>query len=320
MSDSQKSTTTATAPFDNADGDIILRSTTDRVDFHTFKVILSLMSPVFKDMFTLPQTGLQSGVSSIPVIPVTESSATLEFLLLLCYPAATPTTFSSYSHAAAVMEAAKKYDMQAALSRAVNLVFAQFLPDHALELYALFCQFGWQDHAQIAATRVLEIKDLGRPSYVFNGLRNISGFDYHRLLAYHQECSAATQEVVKSLSYNVQEWMCGQNSKCTRAMAAQSYLAPQPWFDEYLDLSGKELLSRPCESTLLESTSYIRATIKAIEAAKLRPCPDCKTDLRVIESMDRFRALFVLMVKTAIATVSFPVNWYITVSMLIFLL
>lgn len=305
MSNAEKPTTTAAAPFDNLDGDVILRSTTDRVDFHTFKVILSLMSPVFKDMFTLPQTGLRSGVSSVPVIAVTESSATLEFLLLLCYPAATPTTFGSYSHASAVMEAAKKYDMQAVLSRAVNLVIAQFLPDHALEIYALFCQLGWQDHAQIAATRALEIKDLGRPGYVFNGLRNITGFDYYRLLAYHQECGAATQKVVKSLSYNGQEWMCGQNTTCARAIATQSYRASPPWFDEYLDLSGKELLARPCGSTLLlERTSYIRATIQAIESAKSHNhCNNCKTDLKVMESMDRFRALYVLKVKTAIATV-----------------
>ncbi|KAG1770625.1 hypothetical protein EDD22DRAFT_948245 [Suillus occidentalis] len=161
MSNAEELTTTAAAPFNNLDGDIILRSTFDRVDFHTFKVILSLMSPVFKDMFTLPQTGLRSGVSSVPVIPVTESSATLEFLLLLCYPAATPATFSSFSHAAAVMEAAKKYDMHVVLNRAGDLVITQFLPAHALELYALFCQFGWQGHAQTTATRALEIKDLG---------------------------------------------------------------------------------------------------------------------------------------------------------------
>lgn len=295
MSDAEEPATTAPAPFDNLDGDIILHSTTDRVHFHTFKVILSLMSPVFKNMFTLPQNGLQSGVSSIPVIPVTESSATLEFLLLLCYPAATPTTFSSLSHAMDVMEAAKKYDMQAALSRAINLVIAQFLPDHPLELYALFCQFRSQDHAQIAATRALEIKDLGRPSRAFDGLRDITCFDYHRLLAYHQECGVATQEVVKSLSYDAQEWMCGQNPICADSITSLQYFPSPPWFKEYLDLSGKELLARPCEATLWEMSPYNRAITKATE------CSHCR--ITVVENMDRFRASYIAQVKKMIATV-----------------
>ncbi|KAJ8590284.1 hypothetical protein M405DRAFT_720727, partial [Rhizopogon salebrosus TDB-379] len=182
----------AQAPFDNHDCDIILRST-DGVDFHVFKLILSLVSPVFKDMFTLPQTDLQPDVS-VPVIPVAECSTTLRSLLLLCYPAATP-TFSNIDDVKAVMEAARKYDMEAALSRAGDLAMAQFLPTNSLQLYALSCRFGWQHHAQIAATRTLEIKDLGRPSSLFTGLRDITGFDYHRLLVYHYECGVAAQAV-----------------------------------------------------------------------------------------------------------------------------
>ncbi|KAI0255963.1 hypothetical protein BJV78DRAFT_1113987, partial [Lactifluus subvellereus] len=41
-------------PFDDADADIILRSS-DQVNFHVYKVILSVASPFFKDMFSLPQ-------------------------------------------------------------------------------------------------------------------------------------------------------------------------------------------------------------------------------------------------------------------------
>jgi hypothetical protein len=124
MSDAEE-TSTAQAPLDNHDCDIILHST-NGVDFHVFKLILSLISPVFKDMFTLPQTDSQPDVSA-PVIPVAECSTTLRSLLLLCYPAATP-TFSNLDDVRAVMEAARKYDMEAALSRAGDLAMAQFLP------------------------------------------------------------------------------------------------------------------------------------------------------------------------------------------------
>ncbi|KAG1860633.1 hypothetical protein DFJ58DRAFT_725931 [Suillus subalutaceus] len=291
MSDAEEPTATAIAPFDNPDGDIILRSTTDRVDFHTFKFILSLMSPVIKDMFTLPQNGLKSGESSVPIIPVAESSATLESLLIFYYPAATPKAFSSFSHAVAVMKAAKKYDMQVVLNRTVDLIIAQFLPDRVLELYALFCQLGWQDYAQIAATQALEIKDLGRPSHVFNGMRNITAFDYHRLLAYHQECGVAAQDVGKSpfSGNHIFELVCDTCACFTKNLS---------WFNEYLDKSGKELLMRPCESTLWESASYIHATIKAFGDTS---CYDCK--YKLVEGIGAFRALYIARVKEAVAKV-----------------
>jgi len=41
-------------PFDRPDADIILRST-DGVEFHTFKSILSLASQFFNDMYEIPQ-------------------------------------------------------------------------------------------------------------------------------------------------------------------------------------------------------------------------------------------------------------------------
>jgi BTB/POZ domain len=44
----------ADAPFNNLKADVILRSA-DNVDFRVFKSILSLSSPIFDDMFALPQ-------------------------------------------------------------------------------------------------------------------------------------------------------------------------------------------------------------------------------------------------------------------------
>ncbi|KAG1737171.1 hypothetical protein EDB19DRAFT_1637250 [Suillus lakei] len=294
MSIAEEPTTTANAPFDNPDGDIILRSTTDRVDFYLFKVILSLVSPIFKDMFTLPQNGLQSGVSSIPVIPVVESSTTLESLLLLCYPAATP-TFDSLDNAKAVLEAARKYDMQAVLSRAADLVMTQFLPNHFLELYALSCRFGWQHHAQTAATRALEIKNLGRPSTEFESMRDITALDHHRLLMYHHTCGIVAQAVGNSLSWleplnsskNMPMWSHASKECPCRTSTGLRML-------QYLTSSGKELWERPCESTVWELAAYSRAITKAAE------CSVCR--ITVVESMDRFRALYIAQVKKAVAT------------------
>lgn len=295
--------TQARAPFDDHNCDIILRSA-DGVDFHVFKLILSLMSPVFKDMFALPQSESQSDVSSVPVITVTESSTILESLLLLCYPATTP-TFGSLGDAKVVMKAASKYDMQAALSRAGDLAMAQ-LPSYNsnfLELYALSCQFGWLHHAQTAATRALEIWNLGRPSQMFNGMRDLTAMDYHRLLEYHYKCGIAAQAVGGSLSWldvrhkNLEMW---GECKCKR----YSFVTLQtqfgnvnvgPWFHEYLLSSGRELLARPCESTLTDLSVYNLAIAKATNCDTCRVC--------IAQHMDIFRTLYIAQVKKVVATV-----------------
>ncbi|KAG1770628.1 hypothetical protein EDD22DRAFT_987132 [Suillus occidentalis] len=308
MSNAEK-ITTAEAPFDDSNCDCILQSN-NGVNFHVYKLVLSLMSPVFKDMFKSPQSESQSDESPVH-INVDESSTPLRSLLLLCYPAATP-TFDSLNDAKAVLEAAKQYDMQEALDRAGDLIMAQFLPDHLflpahfLDLYALSCRFGWRRHARTAATRALGIKDLGRPSNGFDGLRDITGEDYHRLLVYHYRCGVAAQQVGDDLSWlpsssremHLQMWKC----KCRLAGSVKTLqignvggLRIVPWFAEYLVLSGKELLARPCESTIMESKHYNQAMI---EAAK---CDDCQRE--VIDDMDRFRALYIARVKKVLVDV-----------------
>ncbi|KAG2137611.1 uncharacterized protein EDB93DRAFT_1302101 [Suillus bovinus] len=292
----------AQAPFDDHNCDIILRSA-NGVDFHVFKLILSLVSPVFKDMFALPQGESQSNISSVPVITVTESSTTLDSLLLLCYPAATP-TFGSFNDAKAVMEAASKYDMQTALGRAGDLVMAQFLSHRCLDLYAVSCQFGWPHHARTAATRSLEIKDLGRPSHMFNGIRDISALDLHRLLDYHYKCGIAAQAVGSSLSWlepshkPMQMW---KDCTCKPDVGVKlqknfGNVYVTSLFHEYLVFSGKKLLARPCESTLLSELShYNRVITDATE------CSSCRST--VVEDMHNFRALYISRVKKVIAAI-----------------
>ncbi|KAG2051059.1 hypothetical protein BDR06DRAFT_917134 [Suillus hirtellus] len=289
----------AQAPFDDHNCDIILRSA-DGVDFHVYKLILSLMSPVFKDMFALPQGESQSDVSSVPIITVIEDSTTLESLLLLCYPATATPTFRSLDDAKAVLKAASKYDMQGALSRAGDLVMALFFPNHFLELYALSCQFGWQRHAQTAATRALEIKDLGRPSNGFHGLQDISGADYHRLLVYHYRCGIIAQKVGSSLSWlESSSYMAAMRDGCSRCSSNTMFMKQSNgvtgWFHDYLVLSGKELMARPCESTLSELSHYNRAIVKAIE------CTECRKT--VFENMNRFHTSYMAQVKKVVATV-----------------
>lgn len=306
MSEIQKKSTSR-APFNDPDHDIVLRSV-DGVDFHNFKLILSLVSPIFKDMFTLPQNESEPDV---PVIPVTEHSTILYPLLLLSYPASgTDPTFGTIDDARAVVEAAKKYEMDAILYRIGDLIAAHFLPAHPLDVYAISCSTGWRHHARTAASRSLEIKGLGRPSSGFASMGAINASDYHGLLTYHYECGIAAQAVGKALEWlpstpeisGMQMWGCigcGRVAFGRPAIQIASFgrWTITPWFEEYLDASGKELAARPCEQTLLASTSYNRAIAKA------RECLFCRI-VMVDHHLHTFRTLYIAEVRKAIAKVN----------------
>ena len=79
-------------PFDIPQDELnVVLCSSDEVYFHTLKPLLSMASPVFKDMFTLPQPASSDTSNDIregrPVVRITESSATLQRLLSLCYAA-----------------------------------------------------------------------------------------------------------------------------------------------------------------------------------------------------------------------------------------
>ena len=83
----------APSPFDEADADVILRSS-DHVDFRVHKVILSLASPVFKDIFNMSQpphlTDTDEPHNDLQVIAVEEDADTLDFVLRNIYPVPSP--------------------------------------------------------------------------------------------------------------------------------------------------------------------------------------------------------------------------------------
>src|SRR6267154_1584417 len=77
----------AEAPFDHAQADLILRSS-DEVHFRAFKNILSLASPIFADMFSIPSPSSPSEKphDEVQVVPLSEHSIALDIALRHIYP------------------------------------------------------------------------------------------------------------------------------------------------------------------------------------------------------------------------------------------
>ncbi|KAK7677879.1 hypothetical protein QCA50_019191 [Cerrena zonata] len=106
------SDTIAAAPFDKPISctSIILLSC-DNVSFYVSKEVLILSSSFFRTMLSLEQPSQ----CNHPVIPVSENSRTLDYLLRLCYPIVPPSPLSDLSDVHQVLDAAIKYDMDRAV-------------------------------------------------------------------------------------------------------------------------------------------------------------------------------------------------------------
>ncbi|KAH9948503.1 hypothetical protein B0H21DRAFT_237785 [Amylocystis lapponica] len=144
----------ASTPFNKRNADIILRSS-DLVDFLVYKVILALVSPVFEDMFEIPQPPSSAAAqdihpeSGLPIIFLTEHSATLDRLLRLCYPAENP-VLSSVADVGEVLGAAQKYQMNAVAAQLSKLLLG-FSEVATYATYAVACKYGLEDAARAAA-------------------------------------------------------------------------------------------------------------------------------------------------------------------------
>ena len=96
---------------DMANADIIIQSC-DSINFRVHKLVLSLSSPFFSDMISLPQPSEsdQEVVDGLPVVRLSEDAEVLKCLLTMLYPI--PSIIpNSYNKTLMVLSALQKYDM-----------------------------------------------------------------------------------------------------------------------------------------------------------------------------------------------------------------
>ncbi|KAG9038028.1 hypothetical protein FS837_001320 [Tulasnella sp. UAMH 9824] len=159
------------APFnDSPSGDCILQ-TPDGTQFVVHCLILSLASPIWKDMFSLPQASEGSSATR-PVIPVEEDPETVQALLTMVYPLPPP-HISSYDLATRLVQACDKYFID--ISRLDTILYKVLRTTAALEadplgVYALAWRLGMEDEAKIAS-RHTHRTDLSDPKVRSNVIR-----------------------------------------------------------------------------------------------------------------------------------------------------
>ncbi|EIM86434.1 uncharacterized protein STEHIDRAFT_156748 [Stereum hirsutum FP-91666 SS1] len=206
------------ALFEDPSADVILR-TSDGVDLRVYKLILSLSSPVFQTMLTLPQPPSDNtSTPTNPVIGMTEPSSVLIPLIRACYPArreheldATDTAHPGGQTASGkpnhdlireILEAARKYDIAAFDSTASALLHG-FIEGDPIAVYATAARFSLKSVAAAAAKQTLKSKFMThRSAEAMNYMTPVQLYD---LLQYHRRCGEAAHDAINHFARNVDE-------------------------------------------------------------------------------------------------------------------
>jgi BTB/POZ domain len=134
--------TTASPPFDDPKADVIIRSTDNIHFYYVHKSLLSIVSPVFKGMFTLPDDASQERVyDDRPCLPVSDDSRHLFCLLSWCDPRCkrSPPTLDNL---VMTLEIADKYEMKSIFAHAQkDLLASDFVESEPLTTFAIAIRF-----------------------------------------------------------------------------------------------------------------------------------------------------------------------------------
>ena len=153
--------------------DIVLQSA-DSVNFRVHKSRLAASSPVFKDVFSLPQPSNDETVDGLPVVRLLEDAGTVRALIIALYG----THFeipASYESVLALLGAAQKYDMPAVKSSVLDRVGRVSVPAKAQVYREYAIAFGHRlSHETAVAARFtldfpLTFEAIGKNLALFEG-------------------------------------------------------------------------------------------------------------------------------------------------------
>ncbi|KAI0736472.1 hypothetical protein C8Q72DRAFT_799933 [Fomitopsis betulina] len=174
----------APALFNRPDADLVL-SSADDTHFRVHRQILSIASPFFGTMFSLPQPQSPAAPpGTLPVVPVEEDARTLENLLRIMYPERDPqltiNVLTDWQHISNITRAALKYDSV----KAIDFMKAKLttgVDSFPLDVFCVACKHRLETVAKSAAARLAVDKPGMLTDYV-PLLEDIPAGCYHRLL------------------------------------------------------------------------------------------------------------------------------------------
>ena len=199
--------------FTTDDGDIILRAGSEpnsEHDFRVHKLIISLASPVFKDMFAFPQPPDPNSaeVPDISIVDVPDSPKVLDAILRFIYPGVEPPKIPDLSTLSALLSAADKYNITS-IYPVLRDILKTFLPNHPFGAYIVACRFGFLEEAKEAAkvsnSQSIRSHDLDKE------VQHVSGID---VLQFARFVQAREYEGLSTIEHLLGPSSVGEGVKC----------------------------------------------------------------------------------------------------------
>ena len=183
--------------FNWPDGDVILRAThgAETRDFRVHKVFLSFSSPVFRDMFGIPQPS-SVATNGIDVVDVTDPPRALELILRFIYPSVDSPVIDDLTTLSEALVLADKYDIEVARSR-LRPSFREFAITEPLRTYAIACRLGLEDEMKIASSHTISIHLPGLTELP-DEFKLIPATEYHRLILLHSKYRKEVETIANS--------------------------------------------------------------------------------------------------------------------------
>ncbi|KAF8632910.1 hypothetical protein AX15_001635 [Amanita polypyramis BW_CC] len=174
----------ADKPFDaNATTDTVIRSS-DNIHFYVVGALLSYISPVFRDLFSLnqgPSTDENETKNGYPVIPLPEDSESIRNLLNIIYPYINKPKLDDTQLFIKVGKMAKKYGMDTIVGKLKKrLNNDRWMVQQPHKAFVIAVLLLW-DEERMAAMKMLE---LSQDIPYCEEFRSINGADYYGLLKY----------------------------------------------------------------------------------------------------------------------------------------
>ena len=189
---SLSSTFTMAAEWKNPpDADVILRASGGK-EFHAHKLVLSLASPVFRNMFSVPQPPAEPSQTLTDIVELDDPPEALGIFLQIIHPIPNP-CISDVETFVSLLRLTDKYDAKVAPD-----IHKNYLPsmrsNYPLQTYAILCAFGDEKEAE-AVTRCTPFASLARPNSSLL-LDLMTTMQYHRLVSFMIFRDQRTREIV----------------------------------------------------------------------------------------------------------------------------
>ena len=200
-----------------SDADVILRASEGK-EFHAHKLILSLASPVFRDMFSVPQPP-PTNSSQLLTVGVDDRSPELEMFLQIIYPIRNPPiydigTLMSVLRLAVKYKATEVFDIRKDYLPSTHSVFSP------IEMYPILCAYGTEKEVEVAARRAsfASLTSLYRP------LLNLMTVEhYQRLMLFMVARDKGMRQIVSQ--YRAEVWRGPSCLDATHQLCSNSIIA-----------------------------------------------------------------------------------------------